>query len=133
MYSLEQSKKVKDGDYWIVKEAEPVAENINTETVYYSLQKAIDEAGAEDTIHLLRDINLSAIVNVSKSLTIDGTKGEEGNFTIKREGGRAIQVTGASSENRIVVNIKNLNVSAEGTGGSGIGVGEHVQATITKC
>ena len=65
------SSKVVDGIETIILERLPIVLNQTTNTNYYSLQAAIDESSAGDTLVLLNDYG------ASKTITIDSTKDVE--------------------------------------------------------
>ena len=65
------SSKVADGIETIILERLPIVLNQTTNTNYYSLQAAIDESSAGDTLVLLNDYG------ASKTITVDSTKDVE--------------------------------------------------------
>ena len=84
-------------------EAEEKAATVNG-TEYTTIAEAITAAQAGETVTLLRDVTLSEILVINKSITLDGN-----GKTLTSSAGRAINVTGANG-----VTIKNLTIKASG-------------------
>ncbi|MBO5092272.1 MAG: hypothetical protein J6C61_07310, partial [Clostridia bacterium] len=73
-------------------------------TEYTTIAEAITAAQAGETVTLLRDVTLSEILVINKSIILDGN-----GKTLTSSAGRAINVTGANG-----VTIKNLTIEASG-------------------
>ena len=84
-------------------EAEEKAATVNG-TEYTTIAEAITAAQAGETVTLLRDVTLSEILVINKSIILDGN-----GKTLTSSAGRAINVTGANG-----VTIKNLTIEASG-------------------
>ena len=75
---------------YTVKTGSYVAQNTTTGVKYETLQAAIDEATAGDTVTLLKDIDLgSGYVAIDKALTLDG------DFTVTSSAAQAVLLTGS--------------------------------------
>lgn len=84
-------------------EAEEKAATVNG-TEYTTIAEAITAAQAGETVTLLRDVTLSEILVINKSIILDGN-----GKTLTSSADRAINVTGANG-----VTIKNLTIEASG-------------------
>ena len=76
------------------------------DTTYETLAEAITAAQAGETVTLLRDVTFSEILEINKSITLDGN-----GKTLTSSADRAINVTGANADG---VTIKNLTIKASG-------------------
>ena len=75
---------------------------------YVTLAEAVKNANADDTITLLKDVEIDSLVTISKSLTIDG--GEDMNVITGPESNSALYLKG---EEGLVVTLKNLMVEGK--------------------
>lgn len=95
------------------------------ETMYASLQEAIDDAEEGETVKLLKDIELEQTetvdgvkkygARVEKSIIIDGD-----GHKLSGNANRTIGIKGTNSSNKINVTIKNLNIENAQNGGGAI-------------
>ena len=72
-YSNEQEVTIDEGLTLYAQWGLIVAKNVNTDTYYASLQTAVDGVNADDTVRILRNIELGngENVNITKTLTLD--------------------------------------------------------------
>lgn len=73
------------------------------EQVYYDLQSAIEDAQENAVITLLKDFETNAIIDVNKSITIDGLRNGE-RTTITSTANRVLWI----SQPNVTVNLKNI-------------------------
>jgi len=94
-----------------------VALNMNTGTGYTNLQSAVDAVNAGDTIRILRNINLTSMVNVNASVV--------NNFTIDLNGD-TISFSGSGSNDAAIriLNGAELTIKDNGTNGAIINPGK---------
>ncbi len=94
-----------------------VALNMNTGTGYTNLQSAVDAVNAGDTIRILRNINLTSMVNVNESVV--------NNFTIDLNGD-TISFSGSGSNDAAIriLNGAELTIKDNGTNGAIINPGK---------
>lgn len=115
-----KAQQNKDGTYGIVEKtyvAQITREDVDEPLKFYTLQEAITAAGADDTITLLQDVNLTKAIQLNKSVKIDGGANKYA-LSSTAPGGRMFEAMNNSGYTAIEMTNVTLKIKANGTYGA---------------